>query len=850
MNDREFADALVWITHSPIISIDCETTGLHPFEWDRVTGIGVANESHQHYFPLRHPDRNLSYGQARNLIEALSLRRERILFHNAIFDWAFLRLEGWSYPEPWQDTWDTMVAAWLLDENAPKKLEEQVSVFAYLESREQIQRQKKIARKGWDKVSAAEIQLYGATDARFTFDLYRSQAPKFAKDAELAVALVREHAFLACCAEMIDNGVRVDDAQAKRKLAECDFGIAQLEDEYPGLNFDSPKQLAELLYSDDGWSIVPTRFTNGGQPSTDKDALMAFLPYEPRIADILSYRKLRKARSTYYVPLVERVGRDGRVHAWYRPHGTKTGRLSCLASWTPIRTTRGTIPISDVRTGDKVFTHRNRWRSVLRQWCVGTEKVFEIVLSNGETVVCTSSHRLLTSYGWQSIEEIICECGEEMGSEPAEPEASRGSLPGYPTFIDDGCSQDAWNDTSQRHASHQGRDDRGRTDGPLFGKKISRKDGNAESDEGENGSQASQLEGCVRRRGWLSHNPLSRQADSGASRADGESLRAVTIAQEVCGASHRWGPQTQRTRQSRPCDPQRSRSYPLLAGEGQRVHRIEAIYARGSCEVYDLSVDEDESYLSCGVFSHNCSDPNLQTLPHEETLPGIKDCFLATDDCSLIEYDISQAELRVAAYYADDCVLREHLAAGDVHSATAMALFGHPDGVHRFVGKTLNFAALYGIGASKFVHTARRNGGEMTEDQARQYLGQWRNLYAGVTQAMHDAQKVAEERGYVKLWPIGRRRHFNGGYAGFENPKDSLNSLVQGGVGEYVKELMLRLRDSAKALDIRLVLNVHDSLVYDVPNGREREWTQHVQQVAAACNPFGDMPMPIGVKKW
>lgn len=377
---------------------------------------------------------------------------------------------------------------------------------------------------------------------------------------------------------MISNGVRVDVEQATKKLAECDLGIEKLEIEYPGLNFDSPQQIGKLVFTDEGygdlpgWGIVPIVFTKTGQPATDKDTLLGFLEYEPRINDIFDYRKLRKARSTYYVPLVERQGRDGRVHAWYRPHGTKPGRMSC-------------------------------------------------------------------------------------------------------------------------------------------------------------------------------------------------------------------------------------------------------------------------------------SDPNLQTLPHEETLPGIKECFLPEDGYSLWEYDLSQAELRVAAYYSDDDVLCAHLAEGDVHAATAKAMFGSADDVHRSVAKNLNFGALYGIGAKKFVKTARRKGDRtITEDIARQHLGQWRTLYEGVTRAAKVAEEIAIERP-VKLWPIGRYRRFNTAHGAFDNPKDAFNSIVQGGVGEYVKQLMMELREPALSEGVRIVLNVHDSIVTEVPSGMEEQWTQTVKQIAARFNPF-QIPMPVGAKRW
>lgn len=575
MNDRDFADAMVWIVNSPVLAIDTETTGLHVREWDYCLGIGVANRYKKIYFPLRHNgSENLTYEQAHHLIDALSMKRHRILFHNAIFDWAVLRNEGWKDPG---GTWDTMVAAWLLDENEPKKLEEQIDIHFGLEgsraAKLQKERQKRIKKIGWANTTYDDMQEYGAFDVRFTYDLYLMQHEKLAQDESLRAAFAREMKFIEVCDVMIENGVLVDVEQAEKKLHECDVQIAILQDEYPGLNFDSTPQIAKLIFSDDGWGLIPVKFTPKGQPRTDKDTLLEYIEWEPRILDIFNFRKLRKARSTYYAPLVERQGRDGRVHAWYRPHGTKTGRMSC-------------------------------------------------------------------------------------------------------------------------------------------------------------------------------------------------------------------------------------------------------------------------------------SDPNLQTLPHEDTLPGIKDCFIPERGYSIMEYDLEQAELRVAAYYADDHVLSAHLAAGDVHAATARAMFGSDDPIHRSVAKNLNFGALYGIGPQKFVTTARRKGDmSTTEDIARQHLGMWRNMYAGVNRASDEAMAIAKKRGYVKLWPEGRYRRFDTYWGRFEHPKDAFNYIVQGGVGEYVKEIMLHLREPAHRAGVRMILNVHDSVVFEVPNGMEEQWTTFVRQTAAKLNPFS-VEMPIGAKSW
>lgn len=218
--------------------------------------------------------------------------------------------------------------------------------------------------------------------------------------------------------------------------------------------------------------------------------------------------------------------------------------------------------------------------------------------------------------------------------------------------------------------------------------------------------------------------------------SDGQVL-TCTDSHRVLLSDGRWGTveEIQRFEQSRTPHSRGPQGPALYVGEGQPVRTIEAIYPRGSLEVYDLTVEEDESFETCGIFSHNCSNPNLQQIPRLKTF---RDCFRASDGMALGVWDYSQIELRIAADISGDArMIRAYSEGLDLHILTAALLNEIPieevTKAMRQPAKAGNFGLLYGMGAEKLAAYAQTNYGvAMSEDEAFEFRTKFFQGYQGL----------------------------------------------------------------------------------------------------------------------
>jgi len=218
------------------------------------------------------------------------------------------------------------------------------------------------------------------------------------------------------------------------------------------------------------------------------------------------------------------------------------------------------------------------------------------------------------------------------------------------------------------------------------------------------------------------------------------------------------------------------------------------------------------------------SEPNLQNIP-VRTAEGrrIREAFIARPGCKLVSADYSQIELRIMAHLSGDAALLKAFAEGlDVHRATAAEVFGcTPDEVsneQRRYAKTINFGLIYGMSA--FGLAAQL---EIERSAAQSYIDRYFARFPGVAEYMERTRSEARERGYVET-VFGRRlwlpeiRSSNGARrAGAE--RAAINAPMQGTAADLIKLAMLAVStwlDSA-ALESRIVLQVHDELVLEVP---------------------------------
>jgi DNA polymerase I len=221
------------------------------------------------------------------------------------------------------------------------------------------------------------------------------------------------------------------------------------------------------------------------------------------------------------------------------------------------------------------------------------------------------------------------------------------------------------------------------------------------------------------------------------------------------------------------------------------------------------------------------SDPNLQNIPvRTEDGRQIRQAFVpGFPEWSLLTADYSQIELRVLAHFSKDpALLRAFADDRDIHSAVASRIFGIPesevDSGQRRVAKTVNFGVIYGI--SPYGLAARLG---ITQTEAGAFIDAYFREYAGVAEFMSSTLVSAQKSGRVETI-LGRRRSVTGiKKTGFRNlgqtERIAVNAVIQGSAADLIKRAMLlvdqRIRDAG--LQARMLLQIHDELVFEAPDG-------------------------------
>jgi DNA polymerase-1 len=248
------------------------------------------------------------------------------------------------------------------------------------------------------------------------------------------------------------------------------------------------------------------------------------------------------------------------------------------------------------------------------------------------------------------------------------------------------------------------------------------------------------------------------------------------------------------------------------------------------------------------------NDPNLQNIPiRTEIGRKIRDAFVAEPGFKLLSADYSQIELRLAAHMADVPQLKEAFRQGvDIHSLTAEELFGRVDRDTRNQAKTINFAILYGSSAWGI---AGRLG--LPKDEGKAIIDRYYERFPGIRAFTHSTLEFARANGFTKTL-FGRKTHFEPNIrspnpsirAGAE--RAAINAPLQGTSADLIKRAMARMDDAladARLDGVRMLLQVHDELVFEVPDGREEEAAAVIKQVmAGAAEPAMQLDVPLDVE--
>jgi DNA polymerase-1 len=249
------------------------------------------------------------------------------------------------------------------------------------------------------------------------------------------------------------------------------------------------------------------------------------------------------------------------------------------------------------------------------------------------------------------------------------------------------------------------------------------------------------------------------------------------------------------------------------------------------------------------------SDPNLQNIPvRGERGKEIRESFIAPPGKWLIAGDYSQIDLRVLAHLSQDPALLATFRAGkDVHSATASQLFGVlPDKVTpdmRRLAKTVNFGVIYGMSDYGLEQAT-----ELSRAQAHQFITDYFARFPGVKQYLEETKEMARKKGYVQTL-LGRRRYIPEINSPNRQVRESaermaINMPVQGTSADIIKIAMVRLgrEMNAKQVKSQLLLQVHDELIFEVPEDELEAMRRTVTDVMSTAIILS-VPVKVDMKK-
>jgi DNA polymerase-1 len=249
------------------------------------------------------------------------------------------------------------------------------------------------------------------------------------------------------------------------------------------------------------------------------------------------------------------------------------------------------------------------------------------------------------------------------------------------------------------------------------------------------------------------------------------------------------------------------------------------------------------------------SDPNLQNIPiRTEEGRKIRDAFIAEAGHVLVAADYSQIELRLLAHMADLPTMKQAFADGvDIHALTASEMFDvsldamTPD--VRRQAKAINFGIIYGISAFGL---AKNTG--VDRSTAADFIKTYFEKFPGIRDYMETTKAEARERGYVATL-FGRKCHIPG--IRDRNPqrrafaeRQAINAPIQGTAADIMRRAMTRMPAAIADIDgARMLLQVHDELVFEVPEGRDGDLIKTVRAVMEqAHEPAVALTVPIDVE--
>jgi DNA polymerase-1 len=247
------------------------------------------------------------------------------------------------------------------------------------------------------------------------------------------------------------------------------------------------------------------------------------------------------------------------------------------------------------------------------------------------------------------------------------------------------------------------------------------------------------------------------------------------------------------------------------------------------------------------------NDPNLQNIPIRTELGrGIREAFGAPPGHKLASFDYSQIELRVLAHMCGEPALidafREHV---DVHTVTAQEMFGLGDEPaskeQRRLAKMLNYAVLYGV--SEF-GLAQQLGGGFSIGEAKDLISKYNERFPSVKAFTSGVVAEARSKGFTTTM-LGRRRYFPDIHAPKINERkaaerQAMNAPIQGTAADMLKVAMINIHKTISGTPVRMLLTVHDELVFEMPD-EDSSMLEPIRQMMQEALPLS-VPIEVDAK--
>jgi DNA polymerase-1 len=244
------------------------------------------------------------------------------------------------------------------------------------------------------------------------------------------------------------------------------------------------------------------------------------------------------------------------------------------------------------------------------------------------------------------------------------------------------------------------------------------------------------------------------------------------------------------------------------------------------------------------------TDPNLQNIPiRTEEGRRIREAFVAEEGKTLVALDYSQIELRILAHIADIQALKDAFKEGqDIHAATASEMFNVPledmtPDVRR-QAKAINFGVIYGISGFGLARNLR-----IPRAEAQGFIDRYFERFPGIKAYMDDTTAFAQKHNRVETL-FGRVIHTpeinaKGPRAGFAK-RAAINAPIQGTAADIIRRAMIRMPDAIAKLPAKMLLQVHDELLFEVDQGAEDDLIKVAREVMeGAADPVVHLTVPL-----